>query len=641
MQNCIEPLKINEMEKTIGSLFDGIGGFPLAGSYYGFASLWASEIEPFPIHVTKERLSQMKHLGNITKINGAKIEPTTVICGGSPCQDLSVAGMRAGMAQKCSQCGKEFDIKEKITFCPDCGAEIEKTRSGLFMEQIRIVKEMRKADAKRGRTGKFIRPRFMVWENVPGAFSSHNGEDFRIVLEETCRIIDSTIHISRPSEGWPPVGTIVGNGFSLAWRVLDAQYWGVPQRRRRIFLIADFAGYSASKILFKCESMSRNPAQGRAARQGITTDVERSTEETGECSVIPINDQATHENGYSNGSMVGLESDPMYSLTATDRHAVAISAGFKGQAGSKAGNIGFEEELSPTLQAVQPSHVVCLQGSMIGRSDKNGPQGDGINEDVSFTLNTSDRHAICYDARGNGDGSTVATLTGDHQRRISDYTSFAVLPFDTTQCTSPQNGNNPHYEDPCHPLASTAHPPAIVETYQKVTGTLSPGAHPGGYNGQDASNDMLVVSKEFKMYENSRHSEYKEGCGTLKGSGGDTGGGGENLIIAGIDCRNGRENGDLCGTLQAKPNGGFSYNCIHPVRIGYAVRRLTPLECERLQGYPDGWTDIPGASDSARYKALGNSVAIPCVAYIMRGIAEELNGGLRKKLEHENRINGC
>lgn len=212
---------------TMGSLFDGIGGFPLAAERFGIKSLWASEIEPFPMEVTKQRFPSMVHCGDITKLKGAELFPVDIICGGSPCQDLSVAGARAGLA----------------------GA-----RSGLFMEQIRIVKEMRQAEKERGRTRWDIRPRYMVWENVPGAFSSGEpkGEDFRIVLEEI-------VHVSCPSAyvnhwfsyGWQQSGHIfVGREFSLAWRCLDAQYWGVAQRRKRIFLVADFAGPTAPLLLF-------------------------------------------------------------------------------------------------------------------------------------------------------------------------------------------------------------------------------------------------------------------------------------------------------------------------------------------------------------------------------------------------------
>lgn len=536
------------MKKTLGSLFDGIGGFPLAGSYSGFTTLWASEIEPFPIRVTKIRFPKMKHLGDITKINGADIEPAAAVCGGSPCQDLSVAGLRAGLAGQ---------------------------RSGLFIEQVRIIKEMREADAKRGRTGQLIRPRFMVWENVPGAFSSNRGEDFRIVLEETCRIADSSVHIPRPSEKWATVGAVMGDGFSLAWRVLDAQYWGVPQRRRRIFLVTDFAGQSASKILFKRESVPRNSETGRPAREGAATNAEKcaGTAGFGETGIgywqsgiqtiraegesrpsrpgnvicepqiartltaradsspcadrgqnivaIPINDKATRYNGggptrcndgSGNGLGIGNPGDPAPTLSCGDRHAVAVSAGFSGKAGAKAGNIGYEEETAPTLKAEQPSHVVC------------------------------------YDGRGNGDGSTAATLTGDHQNRITDYTSLAVVPKASGTLTS-----------------------------KMAKGT-------GGPAGDECQN--LVCTP--KAYTQRKFGEYENGIETLlsRNTSGKTG---ETLIS------------------------------------GYAVRRLTPLECERLQGYPDGWTDIPGASDSARYKALGNSVAVPCVAYIMRGIAEQLD----------------
>lgn len=211
----------------MGSLFDGIGGFPLAAERCGIKALWASEIEPFPIKVTKRRFPGMVHGGDITRLKGSELFPVDIICGGSPCQDLSVAGARAGLA----------------------GA-----RSGLFMEQIRIVKEMRQAEKERGRTGQDVRPRYMVWENVPGAFSSGEpkGEDFRIVLEEI-------VHVSYPSAyvnhwfsyGWQQAGCIyMGLRFSLAWRCLDAQYWGVAQRRKRIFLVVDFAGFTAPLLLF-------------------------------------------------------------------------------------------------------------------------------------------------------------------------------------------------------------------------------------------------------------------------------------------------------------------------------------------------------------------------------------------------------
>lgn len=233
---------------TLGSLFDGIGGFPLAGLMCGITPIWASEIEPFPLKVTAARFPDMKQLGNVTEINGAEIEPVDIITFGSPCQDLSVAGKQAGIH--------------------------EGQRSNLFFEAIRIIKEMRHADTANGRTGVNVRPRFAVWENVPGAFSSNGGEDFRAVLEAFKTVCDDNIPIPRPKR-WGHAGEMVGDGWSVAWRVYDAQYWGVPQRRKRIYLVADFAGERAGEILFKPESLCGDSAKGRTPWEGTAADAER------------------------------------------------------------------------------------------------------------------------------------------------------------------------------------------------------------------------------------------------------------------------------------------------------------------------------------------------------------------------------
>lgn len=233
---------------TLGSLFDGSGGFPLAGLLSGIRPVWASEIEPFPIRVTTKRLPDMKHYGDVSKIDGGKVEPVDIITFGSPCQDLSVAGKREGIEQ---------------------GA-----RSSLFFQAIRIIKEMRAAT-----DGSY--PTFIIWENVPGALSSGGGQDFRRVLEEVCGIKEADVSIPRPAK-WSNAGEIVGDGFSVAWRMLDAQYWGVPQRRKRIYLVGDLAGQRAGKILFESEGVRGYSPQSLKAWQRTTADTETGVGASGE-----------------------------------------------------------------------------------------------------------------------------------------------------------------------------------------------------------------------------------------------------------------------------------------------------------------------------------------------------------------------
>ena len=368
---------------TLGSLFDGIGGFPLAALRVGIKPVWASEIEEVPMSITKRHLPQMRHLGDITKICGREIEPVDVVTFGSPCQDLSVAGKRAGLGG---------------------------WRSGLFLEAVRIIKEMREA------TGGAY-PTFAVWENVPGAFTSNKGEDFRTVAEEITRIAQPGFSVARPKK-WPNAGAVVGEGQSLAWRVLDAQYWGVPQRRRRVFLVADFAGERAGEILFKPESLCRDTAAGGGAWEGASAYVTAGT-----------------------------------------------------------GGAGGGQDLHGLI-------VLNDQG------------GDSINvekADIAPTLR----------AETHGNLPVVCTYTA---------TSFG---------------------------------------------------------------------------------QYAEGVGTLKANGGDLGGGSETIVAY--------------------------------LARSFGLRRLTPTECERIQGFPDDWTawgaDGEGISDSQRYRALGNSVAVPCVEFVLSNIA--------------------
>ena len=441
---------------TLGSLFDGSGGFPLAGALNGFTPMWASEIEPYPLRVTSLRFPHMEQLGNILDVDGALAEPVDVITFGSPCQDLSVAGKQAGIH--------------------------DGERSNLFFEAVRIIREMRGAT-----NGKY--PRFAVWENVPGAFSSNKGEDFQAVLQALCEAADPGAAVPEPPKGkWSKAGCIVGDGYSVAWRVYDAQYWGVPQRRKRIYLVADFGSERAGEILFEQEGLRWDSAPGGEAREGTSDDVAGSA--GGGCHAFDI---------------TGITSNSMKSPTP--------DSCFK------------ERTISRSLDTFVGSPE-CNQGGTV----------------------------VVYDCRGNGNGSVVPNLTGDHQNRVTDYTGITV--YDTTQITSPHNRSNPKSGDPFHTLGAQNHPPLVV-----CVG-----------NGQMHQTDL----------------------------------------------------GDKSGALNCMHDQQAVVHSANPP-LRYIVRRLTPLECCRLQGFPDWWEDGANGSDSARYKMWGNGIALPCAADVMRRIAKEMN----------------
>lgn len=334
----------------------------------------------------------MLHLGDITQIDVSTIPPVEIITGGSPCQDLSVAGKRAGLAGK---------------------------RSGLYMEQIRIIREMRKRDEANGRTGQSIRPWYMVWENVPGAFSSNGGEDFRAVLEEAVRIVDPNAVIPRPPKGaWRTSGAIVGDGWSLAWRVFNAQFWGVPQRRRRIALVVDFGGGTAPEILFERKSLPGDSAPGPEAGQEAAAAAEGGVNSA----VAPFN--RTQITSRVNRSAV-KDGDPSPALCSSNE--ICVVAGFSAGQGAKAGSIGYREEVSPTIRSAgsgtNQTPCLCIQGNFADREVKQN--GAGVIKDLAYTLNATDRHCV-FDARGNGNGEVSPTLTGDHNCRISDYTALVM-----------------------------------------------------------------------------------------------------------------------------------------------------------------------------------------------------------------------
>ena len=561
--------------------------------------------------------AEMKHLGDITKINGAEIEIVDVIMGGSPCQDLSIAGKRAGLA----------------------GA-----RSGLFMAQIRIVKEMREHDRANGRrTGDMVRPRYMVWENVPGAFSSNKGRDFAAVLEEIIRIAEPEApDIEVPEKGWPTWGGYhdeVGGRWSVAWRVHDAQHWGVPQRRRRISVVADFGGDTAGEILFERKSVSRHPAESGTARERLA---------------------GAAESGFNPAVARSLTARADGSPCADRGHNIVCSP-HQG---------GVTEEKSGTLGTGNDQTIFCLQGNGIDRADTAGCNGKGWKADESYTLNTIDRPAVCaevvcmnpwdaqsarvYDQDGvwhslnaneNGGMARDSVLCagfklGNSEQARSIGYQEELSPTLNAEC----GGNKPAVVAPAVALDMTHACDVIREcgeqvpalqarmgtggnqvplTYQEVTGTLSPGAHAGSYNGQDAYNDMLVVSSEISP--------------SLRAKGNDPYRADMSAYVASVDCRNFREGGEINGTLQAKESGGQSLNLNNTVRQNMVVRRLTPMECERLQGFPDGWTDIGEwtdgkgkrhkPSDSPRYKALGNSIALPFWDWMLRRMARYLPEG--------------
>lgn len=330
------------------SLFDGSGGFPLAASLCGIEPVYAAEVEPYPIAVTKNRFPKMKHLGDVSKVKGGEIEPVDIITFGSPCQDMSIAGKGAGL--------KHADMGDDET-----------TRSGLFLEAIRIIKEMR--EATNG-----VYPRYAIWENVPGAFSSNRGEDFRTILEEFIRVKEKdAVMPDVPKAGWPYADCYSGNGWSLAYRVFDAQYWGVPQRRRRIYLVADFRGERAKEILFE--------------RKGLRGDIEESRthgQETARCAKNSV------------GTAIG----------GVDRYNQSFLSGLAQTLRASGGG-----DCIPTVLA--PVAVYCHQGNGIDRADTAGCNGKGWKEDTSYTLNTIDKPAVVCAQKSYTefkDESTLSTL---------------------------------------------------------------------------------------------------------------------------------------------------------------------------------------------------------------------------------------
>lgn len=639
---------------TLGSLFDGSGGFPLGAILCGITPVWAAEVEPYPIKVTKTRIPFMKHLGNVTEIDGAKIEPVDIITFGSPCQDLSIAGKRAGIH--------------------------EGERSNLFFHAIRIVREMREAT-----NGEY--PRYIVWENVPGAFSSNKGEDFHAVLKEIAGIKGREADVPSASK-WEHAGIIMADDLSIAWRLFDAQYWGVPQRRKRIYLVADLDGGRAGKILFEFEGVPwHTPPCFRAGKRAAG-----STEEsTGKSGKICLNDQGGQRMDVTEDVTCTLRAEAHHPPVALEYHPsdsrIKIAKDDTAQTmtsrmGTGGGNVplvmqcfgicskssnsmlsdnphsGFyEAETSRCLDA-NGGNPTCNQGGIAvveGNGSRPSHHGDGYKEDdVMYTLNTTEKHGVAY-------GIERAAFNMGKNARFG----FSI-------------------EEEMEPTIVSRGPGAVA--FADKAATLSAADGPKGPSGQ-----MMKKPEENFVAE---PKTLKIRCGKE--------GGGKGALIqtdksATLSCNNDQtlfeptwstsknsyhtnEMKELANTLVA-PDYKNPPIINDEDDVSYIVRRLTPTECARLQGFPDWWCEnienenpseedmefwrrvfktyytINGKKtvktdkqivkwlssdngDSAKYKMWGNGVALPNVIFVLSGIAEGSEDGSELLCSDEETNNG-
>ena len=590
---------------TLGSLFDGSGGFPLGGLLSGITPVWASEIEPFPIRVTTKRLPFMKHYGDVAKMDGGKIEPVDIITFGSPCQDMSIAGRREGL---------------------------DGSRSSLFYEAVRIVKEMRCAT-----DGRY--PRYIVWENVPGAFSSNKGADFQSVLEEICSVKGYEIDPARP-ERWANAGEIVADDFSLAWRVFDAQYWGVPQRRKRIYLVADFAGGSAGKILFESEGVSGYTPQGFRPWQGAAR---AFAEGAGASGCVCLNDQG--------GSRMDVTEDVAATLRAENHgHPPCVmgAAGFCTEHSAQARGIGYEKETSPTLRAgtvpaaVYENHSQDTRytGPLETAPTVNATYGMGGNNQP-FVVETPKTLKIRSGCEGGGKGALIqdnksATLGCNNDQALFVPKVYGICSKDSNAMKS-DNPKSGFYEaETSRCLDANGGNPTCNQGGMAVVALQGSMIGRADKNGPQGSGVNEGVS--FTLDAADRHAvAYCMTTGTY---------------IQALE--------EQSPTLMARDYKDPPV--VNETEPEYIVRRLTPTECARLQGFPDWWcarleTDEPTEeeiefwtevfeihrsvmgtsskpksrnqivkwlknphSDSAEYKMWGNGVALPNVYFVLSGI---------------------
>lgn len=544
----------------------------------------------------------MIHLGDITKIHGDEIEPVDCITFGSPCQDLSIAGRRAGLAGE---------------------------RSGLFMEAVRIIKEMRSSTNG-------LCPTFAIWENVPGAFSSNNGEDFRAVLEELARVEQPNAVIPRPPRGgrWSKAGAIAGNGWTLAWRQLDSQYFGVAQRRKRIALILDLGGQRAGEILFERTSLSRHPDPRIPAWKEVAGLVANRL--AGNDRVVGAGGFCTSDGSIGSG---GAETDKAGKAGGSEREertpgrnsSEAAAYSLKIRSGCAGGGKGalVQTEKVGTLSTLQDQTLFqlireptyCISGNTVDR--KTNQNGSGVRENGSFTVNTVDRHAVVYSIQEENPAQPVVLESNQVHATVTQTGICPTLPASMGL----GGGYVPMITD--HP----ADKPVVFENHaQDARYKEAPTCSPTGYDswGTGGGNTPLVaVPGQVTSYGigNGQAHAYasKEKSGTL-----DTMHDAQAVAIEYSGCLNpwdtqARRVYGEDGTFPALPSresaGGNQQAVLAGQRTRWIVRRLTPTECERLQGYPDGWTDIGEwtdtkgkkhkPADSPRYKALGNSIALP------------------------------
>ena len=626
---------------TLGSLFDGSGGFPLGGMISGITPVWASEIEPFPIRVTTKRLPFMKHYGDVSRLNGADLEPVDVITFGSPCQDMSVAGRRAGL---------------------------DGSRSNLFYEAVRIAKEMREAT-----NGRY--PTWLCWENVPGAFSSSAGADFKAVLDEIRKIKDPEADTPRPAR-WPNAGCILADDHSVAWRVFDAQYWGVPQRRKRIYLVADLAGQRAGKVLFESEGLSGYTPQGFRSWQGSAGAAEEGAHPAG-----------VGTDGY-NGAIADIAATLGVNCgMSTGRNGVMV---LNDQGGSF---MAVSEDVTGTLRSQMDGHPPVVVDTPDAIAVENHPtdsrvtvSGDGKVQTLTSRMGTGGNNVplvmkIRCGCEGGGKGPLIqkdksGTLATNNDQTLFVPTVYGICAKDSNAMKS-DNPNSGFYEaETTRTLDANGGNPvcnqggmAVVAVQGSMIGRSDRNGPQGCGFGGDVSFTLDATDRHAVAYGIDR-ATYNMGQNAqfapcieteveppmlAKGPGAVA----HPVYSTSKSSYHTLAEEDIVNTLVATDYKDPPTVTEEPY---YIVRRLTPTECARLQGFPDWWcagleTEEPAEeeiefwrevfethrlvtgsaakpktrvqivkwlkdphADSAEYKLWGNGVALPCVCFVLAGI---------------------